>query len=491
MPAAADKQPYFSDYELENARLDVLRKRVRWFSTTLGILVVLLAAIQTIIVFTLIDPSKRPTIVSISIGALAGVAILLTPLLQRTTIDQLTLRRLVWRTLLLVLVAVLTQVIGAAILARGMTELLRPFGFQGNLGALFPLTLFLFFAHLTGVLIFPWTAWEACVPPVGLCLISFLASTFIGNDSLSFRLIGLVLPLVAGIPGIAVAALRSNSLRTALGLRLIGARYAEIERELTFARRIHERLFPPQFSTGPLHLTFRFEPMTQLGGDYLDATQHPDGSITLTLIDVTGHGFGAALAVNRLHGELKRIAAQNPGAAPSQVISALNDYIFLTLADESVYATAIALRVSPSGQCTLCIAGHPPALVRRSRDTGIAVETIESNAPMLGLFAVGDFTAEDAVVQLESADYLVLYTDGAIEVRDIDGRQLGIKGFSSQLAHASAIQPSPAALVDQLMSVVKTHRAGAAEDDTLIVAISRAQPTTAQHPSLNASTKSR
>ncbi len=484
MSAAANKQPLFSDYELENARLDVLRKRVRWFSMTIGILVVVLAAIQTVIVFTLIDPSKRPTIVSISIGALAGIAILLTPLLKRTSVDQLTLRRLVWRTLLLVLVAVLTQVIGAAVLARGMTELLRPFGFQGNLGALFPLALFLFCAHLTGVLIFPWTAWEACVPPVGLCLISFLASAFIGNDTMSFRLIGLILPLVAGLPGIAVAVLRSNSLRTALGLRLIGARYAEIERELTFARRIHERLFPPQFSTGPLHLTFRFEPMMQLGGDYLDATQHPDGSITLTLIDVTGHGFGAALAVNRLHGELKRIAAQNPGAAPSQVIAALNDYIFLTLADESVYATAIALRVTLSGQCTLCIAGHPPALVRHHSG---ALETIESNAPMLGLFAASDFAAENAVVQLESNDYLVLYTDGAIEVRDIDGHQLGIKGFSAQLTRTS--QSSPTSLVDQLMSVVKNHRAGAAEDDTLIVAISRADA--AQHPSLNASTKSK
>lgn len=484
MSAPANKQPYFSDYELENARLDVLRKRVRWFSMTLGILVVLLAAIQTVIVFTLIDPSKRPTVVSISIGALLGLGILLSPLLQRTSINQLTLRKLVWRTLLLVLVAVLTQVIGAAILARGMTELLRHFGFQGNLGALFPLALFLFCAHLTAVLIFPWTALEACVPPVGLCLVSFLASTFIGNDSLSFRLVGLLLPLAAGIPGIAIAALRSNSLRTALGLRLIGARYAEIERELTFARRIHERLFPPQFSTGPLHLTFRFEPMMQLGGDYLDAAQHPDGSITLTLIDVTGHGFGAALAVNRLHGELKRIAAQNPGAAPSQVIAALNDYIFLTLADESVYATAIALRVTPTGACTLCIAGHPPALVRRA---SCSVETIESNAPMLGLFASSDFTAEDAVVQLELDDHLVLYTDGAIEVRDIDGHQLGVRGFSAQLARTP--HSSSAVLVGQLMNIVKQHRAGAPEDDTLIVVISRSD--SAQHPSLNASTKSR
>lgn len=455
---------HISQDELDSARLDILRRRITTFGMVLGVLSFVLVAVQLYVMFRVLNLSlTRPQFVKVAGGALTGLALIMAPRIMRSRMQRRTLRSFLWRTIFIVIVAVLGQITGAQYIARGMSEALRPLGFSGNMGPIFPLVIFMTVVHTAATLIVPWTILEACVPPVALAAVTL--GTYLlaeNNDSPGFAAAGVGLSLASGLPGLAVTLLR----RDTLGLRVVESRYSDVERELSTARRIHDRLFPAPIESGPIRMGYRYEPMRQIGGDYLDASRHPDGSLTLALIDVTGHGVAAALAVNRLHGELKRVFAQHPDADPSAVIIALNEYIHLTLSDEQVFATAVALRVRPDGAVRLCNAGHPPPLLRRP-DGSIA--PLDSTAAMLGMLPPGDFDAESLGFTLSPGEVLILYTDGATEAMDHASRQLGIGGISR--AVAALPRPDPLAAPQHILDAVLAFRAGPSQDDTLIVAL--------------------
>ena len=453
-----------SQRELDVARLELLRRRVTTFATVVGAIIILLAIVQWwIATFLLKQQVAGPSYLGLFTGFWVGIALMVMPRIRRKSLQQATLKNLVRRTNWIVIITVLSQTPSAELLARGFTQVLRPLGFEGNLGPIFVLVIFMVLVHSTAALIVPWTVKEALVAPLAWMAVTLLASLF-GTDSANFRYLGLGLTFAAGVPGVLITFFRSSGLRELLGLRRIGERYAEAEREMAFARRLHERLFPQPIRDGAIRLEYAYEPMRQIGGDHLDATRAADGSLLVVITDVTGHGVAAALAVNRLHGELKRLLAENPAASPASLITSLNRYVHLTFSDESVFATAVAVRLATDGRATLCIGGHPPPLLRAANG---AVTTIDSTAPMLGPFAPDEFTASEINVHVPAGASLILYTDGAIEGKNAAGHELGIPA----LQRAVETGPSAAALAPALLAAVAAHRAGPADDDVLIAVL--------------------
>ena len=183
------------------------------------------------------------------------------------------------------------------------------------------------------------------------------------------------------------------------------------------------------------------------------------------------------LTVNRLHGEIKRIFAENPGAKPSHVISALKRYVSLTLADERVFATAIALDVSAStGEVAYCNPGHPPMLIRRASGK---IDESESTAAMLGVLPAAAFEADLQTVRLGTAHVLIAYTDGAIETANERGEQFGLERLKQALTDVSGERLPLSRVAAHLLASVSAYRYGAAQDDTLILALLRAKWTAA------------
>ncbi len=453
-----------SQGEFDQARLEILRRRVISFATVVGALLIVLSGLQWWLSTVVLAPrSTRLSNIGMLAGLFVGLALITLPMIFRRGFAKITLRSLIWRTTLIVIASAVSQTTGAIVLAAGISEALRPLGFTGNLGPIFVLLIFMVVLHTAAAIIVPWTLLEACVPPVAWSGLAALASLG-GNDSPNFIALGIALPLAAGLPGLAITFFRAGNLRETLGLRRIGARYAEVERELVFARRLHERLFPQPTRQGPIRIEYAYEPMRELGGDFLDVSHGTDGSLLVVVIDVTGHGVAAALAVNRLHGELKRTLAESRDTTPALIMTALNRYIHLTLADESVFATALAARVWPDGRARLCIAGHPSPLLRAADG---AVTAIKPTAAILGPFTPEDFEADEAEIRLSVDTALVLYTDGAVECRNAKGQDLGQHGLERITSAARDDEHLPRTI----MGEVTAYRHGASEDDVLIAVI--------------------
>ncbi len=472
MPSA-DVHASLSQPALDEARLDILRQRVVIFGLVLGLMLLAFGGFATTVFLGMDPATRRPSLGMVLLGPAVGLLLVVLPWVRRHRFARALLRSLVWRTQLIVIFSVIGQAGVALAVMTAVTADLTAGGFEGTLGPGWVLLPLMGAVHFAAAIIVPWTVAEAAVAPVVWALL-VLAGPLLGSrDSASSVAISSAVILLTAAPGIAIASLRSEGIRTALGLRLLNARIADVERELTLARRVHERLFPVAITDGPVRVGFAYEPMRQIGGDFLDVVRRPDGGVLLLIVDVTGHGIAAALAVNRLHGEVRRVLGQARDVSARDMIAALNEYVRLTLAPESVFATAAAVVVGVDGTVDICVAGHPRPLVRRSDGR---VEAVEPTAPMLGILGHEDFDAEETRLSLADGSTLLLYTDGVIEMRNAAGEEFRQAGLERALAAASeegAVRPGVAqpGIAQQLLAAAASFRASAPEDDVLFATV--------------------
>ncbi len=341
----------------------------------------------------------------------------------------------------------------------------------------------IFVAHLMACLFLPWTPAEAFRPLAPLLILNavltllYSAYTALrGSEDGGFwaAVMGILAfsPFVA-LPGVGIRWWATSRFRDEFTTKLLRGRYVEMRRELVDARRIHEALFPKPITEGPVRFNYCYEPMRQIGGDYLFAFQeapglHPTPRLSIVLLDVTGHGIPAALTVNRLYGELTRLFAETPWIAPGEVLKLLNRYVNLTLSNHSVYVTALCLRVDAEGdKLEYASGGHPPAYVKSVDGT---LHELPSTSFVLGACPDPDFSSDAAVEKFTRGDVLIAYTDGAIEARPLGGRMLGLIGFRRILSSST---PDGRGWPETIIRQVESYRQGPPEDDTLIVEIAR------------------
>lgn len=338
----------------------------------------------------------------------------------------------------------------------------------------------IFIAHFFASLFIPWTPREAVRPLVPLLLCYAVAAVVFGHvfghASWLATAIYIALSPLVGVPGVTIAWWRHSRFRQRFSNRVLKRTYGELRRELVDARRIHEALFPDPLDTGPVRFHYVYEPMRQIGGDFLFARcvelpGKPEPLLNLVVIDVTGHGISAALTVNRLHGEIEREFGEKPDASPGEVLLGLNAYLHHTLARHSVYATALCLRVDPNtNELLWASAGHPTAFMRTASGR---LEQLDSTTLLLGACRAHDFIPNEQRAPFHPGDTLIIYTDGATEARNQDGRMLRTEGMQRLIAGLESQRNGESGLCAGVLQAVDRFRHGPAKDDTLIVEVAR------------------
>ncbi len=338
-----------------------------------------------------------------------------------------------------------------------------------------------FFAHVIACLLLPWKPADAVKPAVPVLILFAIYQFTAREGSLRGAVLGLAFSPAVVVPGAMFCWLRESKRFEDFRNRFVTKQYSELRRELLDAGRIHESLFPATITDGPVRFDYRYEPMRQIGGDYLYASnrgaQGPrPGRLSVVLLDVTGHGIAAALTVNRLYGELERVFSENPDTAPGELLRLLNRYVHLTLASHSVYVTALCLRAdADAGTLEYASGGHPPAFIRAVDGS---VHDLPSTAFVLGAAADKDFDPSPARMPFGPGDTLIAYTDGAIEARSRDGGCIGVEGLRRWIHRAAHVQARStpdrnAGWPEALLGLVENHRFGPAQDDTLAIEIHR------------------
>ena len=257
-------------------------------------------------------------------------------------------------------------------------------------------------------------------------------------------------------------------------IRAADAQRAVAQQVRELAETLQQALLTPPPQTERLSVVVRYRPaadQAQVGGDWYDAFQQPDGSTMLVIGDVVGHDGRAAAEMGHLRGLLRALAYRPAGDGepdpPSAVLTRV-EHAARGLAVDAL-ATAVLMRVTPaadhatSGDLAVqwTNAGHLPPVLVLADGTSSLLET----EPDLLLGVLPDSVRTDHTAVLPAGATLLLFTDGLVERR---GRGLD-DGLDLLRAALSGLQGDP---LDVLCDAVLTRLAvGAGQDDIALLAV--------------------
>ncbi len=181
-------------------------------------------------------------------------------------------------------------------------------------------------------------------------------------------------------------------------------------------------LLPPKMNTSELTIDWKIVPSSKLGGDSFGYHWIDDDHLALYMLDVTGHGVGAALhcvsALNILRFET---LVDTDFRKPCEVLNGLNQ-VFQMSDHCSLFITMWYLVYKKSaGMLTYAGAGHPPLIIFNQEG---AVRNISSENVVIGVKDKVNF--QEGFYPLEGNTEVYIYTDGAYEAELPDGKMLKI-----------------------------------------------------------------
>ena len=242
-----------------------------------------------------------------------------------------------------------------------------------------------------------------------------------------------------------------------IGQALHRAYQADQQREtaLTLQRAI---LGPSRL---PVGFAVRYEPATrplEVGGDWYDIVDLPDGRIGIMVGDCVGHDLGAATVMGQLRSACRALLLQDASAAAA--LTAMDR--FASLVPGAECATMFCGILDPgTGELTYSSAGHPPGIVVHP-DGGVVLLDGGRSLPL----AVGRSSPRgEGEYVLPSRSTLLLYTDGLVERR---GQPITEGIVAAGAAIGSAM--GGASLEDVAAQVMtRLAPAGGYEDDVALV----------------------
>jgi PAS domain S-box-containing protein len=265
-------------------------------------------------------------------------------------------------------------------------------------------------------------------------------------------------------PGRSFSTTERSLLRDAADRAALAIRRAQLhEEEHRIAVELQRGLIPkslPEVRGVELAASYEVAGIgVQVGGDWYDAFEMPDGRLGIVVGDVTGRGIRAASAMGQLRTLTRAFALAEDGRpSPGEALTLLNRHQ-LALGDEHLFTIVYAVIDPEDGTISWANGGHPPPLLRAA--DGSCRYLDGGN----GLMAVEERPYETFRRRLAPGSTVVLYTDGLIERR---GESLDA-GLERLVSAASAGPEHPGPLRDHLLAWLFESTAQRYDDVTAVV----------------------
>jgi phosphoserine phosphatase RsbU/P len=204
--------------------------------------------------------------------------------------------------------------------------------------------------------------------------------------------------------------------------------FAETYDDLERAKRIQTLSLEHDLpSDGRVEFSPYYLPHDIIGGDYYCIRQLDADHYCFFLADVMGHGVAAALHTMHLNALWSR--HYHTLRQPAEFARLLNRDLCRIVRDES-FATALCGIVDVvSRKVRVASAGGPPLVLLHLDGR---VTQVEIPGLPFGLTATAEYDERELVC--EPGDTLLMYTDGAVEIEDADGKMLGTEGLMKILS---------------------------------------------------------
>jgi phosphoserine phosphatase RsbU/P len=234
------------------------------------------------------------------------------------------------------------------------------------------------------------------------------------------------------------------------------------EEELEEARAIQSVMLPAEsLRAGTVMISHKFEPVTAVGGDFLDYLQLTDGSTGLYLGDVSGKGLPAALYAALAVGTLRGV--HKTGTSPHDVLATLNRRLMIRGMPRRYAAIQYAVFDPHSHELQIASAGMPgPFHLCAS-----GCRNLELCGTPPGLFAAANY--ETLTLRLQPGDSVLFSTDGITDAFGRKEEQFGIERLQ-EICDAQRFA-SPTELLGRVFAAVQIFSHGREQHDDMAAAL--------------------
>jgi hypothetical protein len=238
---------------------------------------------------------------------------------------------------------------------------------------------------------------------------------------------------------------------------------AENERknsELAAAKDLQNRLLPKALPVVPnLDIAGYLRTSTEVGGDYYDFFEQPDGSLYAICGDATGHGTPSGMLVSITKAGIIGL----PQLSPNDMLHELNRVV--KKVDLGILRMSLNIAHLKNNQLTLSSAGMPPYYIYRAATN--TTEEIQISGVPLGSF--NDAYFDEITTTFNAGDILVIISDGLPEAPNLAGELFDYQKLEDLIATYGNL--SAQEVIDQLMVEADSWLSGNhnPDDITLVV----------------------
>ena len=238
---------------------------------------------------------------------------------------------------------------------------------------------------------------------------------------------------------------------------------AENERknsELAAAKDLQNRLLPKTLPVVPnLDIAGYLRTSTEVGGDYYDFFEQPDGSLYAICGDATGHGTPSGMLVSITKAGIIGL----PQLSPNDMLHELNRVV--KKVDLGILRMSLNIAHLKNNQLTLSSAGMPPYYIYRAASN--TTEEIQISGVPLGSF--NDAYFDEISTTFNAGDILVIISDGLPEAPNLAGELFDYQKLQDLITTYGNL--SAQEVIDQLMVEADSWLSGNhnPDDITLVV----------------------
>ena len=237
-----------------------------------------------------------------------------------------------------------------------------------------------------------------------------------------------------------------------------------IEQELRVATTIQQNFLPRHLPDLPgWDVSAYYRPAREVGGDFYDFIELPEGHIGIVIGDVTDKGVPAAMVMAATRSVL-RASAQRV-VSPGEVLGRVNDLMCPDMPSKMFVTCLYGVLEPNTGRFTFANAGHNLPYVR----TGDGSAELRATGMPLGLLP--EIVYEETEAQLEPGQTMLLHSDGVAEAH---GPAKEMFGFP-RLQDVVGARSGRGEVIDRVLTELGrfTGSDWEQEDDITLVALTR------------------
>jgi PAS domain S-box-containing protein len=237
--------------------------------------------------------------------------------------------------------------------------------------------------------------------------------------------------------------------------------------ELLDAAGYVKTVLPQPLTSGIIKTDWKFIPSAYLGGDSFGYHWIDKDHFAIYLIDVSGHGWGAALfSVSIINALRSHSLPETDFRDPEQVLYALNEAFPSGQHNDMFFTIWYGVYRKSSAMLTYSSGGHPPAILISSTPPHGTPELkkLRTSGPIVGSDMAVRYEKRTKKIQIPSS--LILLSDGVYEFSTNDG---AIWGFDNLLKLIEQSSPRKGFYSELILSNTQNLKSGKAFDDDFTI----------------------